>query len=377
MDFSALKQSNDSFLAGMQTRVENKQRLSLSEHAVSTLIGDLEIFQPNPSLINPREIISSASINRIFAHFRSEARSAVAQSLENERIRLQSIIQNCSDEQSRDLIINALLHDYRLRLIREREQRCKQKNCEIYFRINKENIEYLISVEGQAEGVAYNDKIGLFFKAVLEEYCEQTYVVRERIYYQDFVDEIQLAIDYRKLLKVTLKSKSKRTGFEKNNIMYVKPLCITQDSEQFYNYLVGMTSISREGPWQIGSIRLTSILKCEHQMHPMTISSSLQTEIENEIKRKGIQFLSDHYPAQKILVKLTPRGMRMYQSMLHLRPQYQAKTIDGILEFNCSVHQIKNYFFKFGEDALILEPTELANWFTDKYQRAVNRYSAE
>lgn len=375
MDFSALKQSNESFLAGAQTRIENKQRLNLSEHAIAILIRDLEVFQSNASDLSLKETISSSAINRIISHFRSEARSAIAQAVQNERIRLQSVLQKVSSEQAHNLILEALLHDFKYQLIREMELRCQKKGCEIYFRVNKENIEYLISEEGQAEGPVYNDKVGLFFKAILEEYCEQPYVERERIYFKDHMDEIQLAIDYHKLLKVTLITKNKRTGSPKNNIMYVKPFCVTQDSERLYNYLVGMISSMREGPWQIGSIRLTSILKCDHQMHPMTITLSTRTEIEEEIKRKGVQFLSDNQAAQRIVVKFTPKGERMYRSMLHLRPQYLKKTDDGIYEFNCSIHQAKNYFFKFGEDALILEPRYLASSFADKYQRAAKRYT--
>ncbi len=65
----------------------------------------------------------------------------------------------------------------------------------------------------------------------------------------------------------------------------------------------------------------------------------------------------------------------MYRSMLHLRPQYLKKTDNRIYEFNCSIHQAHNYFFKFGEDAIILEPKSLASSFADKYQRAAKSYS--
>lgn len=374
MNFIALKQSNESFLAGFQTRIENKQRMNLSEHAMAILLNDIEVFQPNTSDSDSKEIISSAAINRIIQHFRGEARSSIAQAVQNERIRLQSILKDIESTQTRSPALEAVLHDFESRLIEEMKKRCRQKGCEIYFRIRKENLAYLVSEEGQAEGPAYNDKIGLYFKAILEEYCEQAYAKRERIYFKDHLDEIQLAIDYKKLLKVTLKTKNLRTGSAKNNIMYVKPHSVKQDSERLYNYLVGMMSSCREGPWQIGSIRLTSILKCDHQMHPMTLTSDTRAEIDEEIKRKGVQFLSDNQSAQRIVVRFTPKGERLYRSMLHLRPQYLKKTDDRIYEFHCSIHQAHNYFFKFGEDAIVLEPKSLASSFADKYQRAVRSY---
>ena len=209
---------------------------------------------------------------------------------------------------------------------------------------------------------------------MIEEYCECAYVDREKIFFKDYMDEIQLAIDYKKLLKITLRSKNRMENAGKNNVQYVKPLCVMQDPEHLYNYLVGMISSSREGPWHVGSIRFTSILRCDHQMLPIFISSKAQEEINEEIRRKGVRFLADNQTAQRIVVKFTPKGKGMYQRILHLRPQYVKREAENIYVFSCSIRQAHNYFFKFGKDATILEPKHLAESFQKEYVYAAESY---
>ena len=45
-----------------------------------------------------------------------------------------------------------------------------------------------------------------------------------------------------------------------------------------------------------------------------------------------------------------------------------------IYEFDCTLRQAENYFFKFGHDAMVLEPENLADKFLRKYRNAVKRY---
>ena len=67
--------------------------------------------------------------------------------------------------------------------------------------------------------------------------------------------------------------------------------------------------------------------------------------------------------------------------MVFLRPRYTSiKSLpdEGYLcNFCCSANQIKFYFFKFGEDAQIVSPTELKEYFFENYRKAYNLYKGK
>lgn len=104
------------------------------------------------------------------------------------------------------------------------------------------------------------------------------------------------------------------------------------------------------------------------------LTQNKQDAIEEAIRSKGAQFLSDDKGQERIVAQFTPRGEKMYKSMLHLRPQYRKKRDDRIYEFECPVYQAQKYFFKFGRDVTILEPSSLAERFKEEYIKAAQNY---
>ena len=356
MYFSSIKISSEN---SQQTRIENKQRISLSSHAYSILLHDMDIFRLEAK--KPGEI-SSELINHIFANFHSQAESSIAAALQERRSSLLDQLSAMGDLTAREKAVDLLLKAYTVELEQRSKGRCSQKDHSLTFRVSKKNMDYLLSDEGQREGRYYCDNVGAYFKALLEEYSEYPYVERERIYCKQHVDEIGLAILNRKMLRIVTRNQ---------HVSYVKPLELGQDPERLYNYLVGMMATSQDGDWQIKVIRLSSITSCERREQSAFISSEKEREIRNAIREVGIQYLADTY--NKIVVEFTPHGENMYRSMLHLRPQYTKKS-GNIYEFCCSERQADNYFFKFGHNARILEPERLADAFRRKYENAAKKY---
>lgn len=362
MRFSGLKISNQKYLIGDIERIENKQRISLSSHAYSTLLHDLDVFQPFG--VKQGEL-SSEFLNQIFQNYQSCAESSIAESLHKKRDHLLTLLSGMADASAKNEAINLLIDEYAAKLEQNRKRRTKDKDASLLFRVSKDNLRFLLSDEGQQEAPFYRDDIGGYFKALLEEYCEQPFIIREQIYNRNSVDEINTAIDKELLLKITTR---------KHNISYVKPLALEQDTERLYNYLIGLKSTSREGPWEIGSIRLSSISSCKRQERSGFIRTEEKKEIRNAIKQTGIQYISGHDTFQRIIVELTTEGERMYRSILHLRPRYARKVAEHIYEFHCSIKQAENYFYTFGHNARIREPVFLADMFSRKYKNAAKRY---
>lgn len=259
----------------------------------------------------------------------------------------------------------------------EKKARCRQqdKGCSFFVRLSKPVLEALASDELRKDAAFYGDKVGNYLKALLEEYCALPYAERERIYYKQQLQSIELAITRQEKLKLTLNSRKKPTGgaAAPNNITYLKPLCIQKDTEQLYNYLVGMTSAKPGGPWGMGCVRLSSIKKLSSLKCSGFISADDRRKIAETIQKNGVQYLPEQGAGQTILVRLTPSGERKYQQILHLRPQYARKE-GAVYTFTCTQRQVENYFFKFGHDARILAPQELADKFKRMYESAAEQY---
>lgn len=374
MYFTTLRYTYDSNAEKQLERIENKQRITLSDHAVSTLLMDLDVFNNSDREYLTAKDIPSADVNRIFRAFCSDAESSVHRRLSDEATKLKERLRGICPPELLQKMVSTLLEKRRDGLVESVQNRISKKGIEYYFRINQKNQNYLASDQAQEEAEIYEDNIGHYFKAVLEEYCSLPYTLREQYYFQDLIHSIHAAKAERRLLKIKLHSLNRRT--QKHNILYMKPYDVRQDSGGMYNYLVAMMSDSPGGPWAIGSIRLTSIMELDDQGKDVVITQNKQEAIEEAIRTKGAQFLSDDNGQERIVVQFTPRGEKMYKSMLHLRPQYRKKKSDRIYEFECPAYQARNYFFKFGKDVTILEPASLVSQFKWEYQKALDNYPA-
>lgn len=371
MYFDKLKSKYEEYRRDPRCWIENKQRLDLSDHACKTLISDAEIFCSEQN--SARGTIPSHVINHIFSCYYQSAQSSIAFTLNRLEQQISSQLDFLTSGRSR--VVSVLLENEKGRLLQARDRRCREKGCPIVFRMNMENIKFLADTEeGQAEGIFYNNNIGLYVKAILEEYAEKTYSEREQIYCKAHFNEIEKAIGDKTQLRITLKGTDHSRGVERNRRMYVKPYKICQDSERMYNYLVGLISSDREGPWRIAAIRLSSMESCTKLEIPAFLSAAVRKEIGNQLNKHGVQYISSNDQNQKILVQLTPAGEKMYRRLLHLRPVCTAKYEKSVYEFECTQWQAINYFFKFGRDVKILEPQKLADSFHRRYAAAAKQY---
>ncbi len=369
MKFTGLKESYRFWCSGALERIENKQRLSLSHSAYWILMNDQGIFLPEETGEQPTSLL----INRIFERFKDLAESSVALMLQNQKQALSKALEELPDK---DAAVNLLLAREEDRLSGERSKRLQPKDHTLTLRIHKENLKYLLSEEGQAEGPGYRDNVGLYFKAVLEEYAQLPQYRREQIFYRQTREQLQLALEEKKLLKLVLRSRGRRGEVSANHILYMKPLGLQQDSERLYNYLVGYVCASREGPWNLGSVRLTSVLECIKQERTVSLTLQQQRDAQMRIRDLGVQYLAGEATAQQIRVRLTPEGQRRYQIIRHLRPRVLQQD-QQVYTFYCTLRQAETYFFQFGHHARVLEPESLAQLLQRRYASALRQYEGE
>ena len=346
---------------------ENKQRINLSDRAYLRLLNDNRIFEKNDD-----DKITSALINRIFRNYRETAKASIAVALQNRRAELSRILSTMSSSVERTKVVDLLIKEKAEELMYNVNLLLNDKGNSMNIRLSKESIEYLVSDVGQQEADFYDNNVGAYLKAIIEEYTSLPYIEREKIYHKELIDEIKLAMIDRKLLKLELLTTNIQDGVIKHNLLYVKPYAIINDCESLYNYLVGYVSSQPGGPWNIQSVRLTSIKKCKKQGNTAAITKEQQKDIEILLREKGVQYLSSNN-RENIVVEFTKEGEKRYQRMLHLRPVYISK--DGLkYVFNCTVYQAEAYFFKFGHHAKILSPKTLTIKFSNQYEVAANQY---
>lgn len=373
MTFQNLRFDYQRWLDDPSLRVENKQRLNLSDQAYSVLLNDSDVFRAADSEKRESSGLSSHIINHIFSSFRETAHSSIALACQTRKIDLEKALAPVQPDAAREYAVQLLLDEYQTHLVDELQHRAK-KGKAFSFRINKENLDYLASEEGQRESIFYNGRVGDYIKAILEEYTEYPRVERERIYFKGILDEIQLAISHRTILKLTMHSVSTTRSGTVNNILFVKPLGVQQDLERLYHYLVGLNAACKDGPWIPGAIRLTSIKNAHYLKQPAAVSKEEKKSVENEIRQNGVQYLSDSHSVGMVKVRFTPEGERQYYRILHQRPQFTANPEPLVYEFSCTRFQAEVYFFRYGHNVKILEPKDLADKFMRRYQSAAKQY---
>ena len=73
---------------------------------------------------------------------------------------------------------------------------------------------------------------------------------------------------------------------------------------------------------------------------------------------------------QIIKIRLSENGKKLFKAIKINRPKLIASKED-IFEFEASEEQIKRYFIYFLDDATVIEPIELKEWFIEKYENAL------
>lgn len=354
---------------------DQKIYFNLSEHAYRIINEDRFIFLPESS--KDEKIPFANFINTIFCNFKSDLKSrpefsasaSVHSFLKKEAENLYH-----NDEEgiphfkNIDDIVNGIIkgkyneHDPAQLILKykydEVDKKVKgyPKSVHKQFRVNNENYNYL---KNCSEEVYYgNYDIEKYFKAVIEEYADKPFFEREKIYYKKRIDKIEEAIANK--AKIWIKVGERRD--------VVSPYRVQENKEQTYNYLIAIHDDKRTCCYRLSNLEDFDIDYGSHTI----INSKTKKIIENDIAKKGVEFLTDD--VRFIKVKLSPAGEKYYKSRLHLRPEYIKNINDNVYIFNCTARQAEYYFFNFGEDAIIIEPTELADKMKKRYQNAYNEY---
>lgn len=326
---------------------EQKQHLNLSGFAFSILENDRIVF----GLQNFASII-----NTIFYNFKDDAKASISIALDKRRSELTQVLEKLENPYGEKALAR-LLTAYKEELLNTVTSYGKGQSFK--FRINNENYEYLTSDDRCQEEQYYDEHIGKYIKALIEEYARLPFVAREQIYFAERIERIETAIEKNKWIKVKMQS-----GAEYD----VRPFKLLADKNNTYNYLVALSKDGKAWSYRISNLKDIKVIKSK----AAKINHSEKALLHKELEKKGVQFLGND--SEKIKVLLTDAGKKMYNSMLFLRPDYIDVEEESIYCFDCTALQIEFYFFKFGKEARIVEPQHLKEKFINGYADAMKFY---
>jgi hypothetical protein len=179
---------------------DKKQHLNLSEPAWLIVDQDIKNFY-----LNEKEETKSGFFNRILKNFYETSKASINIRCENKREELKKVFSAKTfasfDGEMKETFIEKYLEVYKKEL--KDKALSYPKGHGEKFRINVENVQLLKDEINEEE--YYDDTIGLYLKALYEEYCEKQNYEREQIFFKDIMDEISMAINESKKLKLAIK----------------------------------------------------------------------------------------------------------------------------------------------------------------------------
>ena len=225
-------------------------------------------------------------------------------------------------------------------------EQSKEKSS-IQFNLNKESS--LIYYDVLRDNNAQNESE--FMRSLLIRYATNPKNKRELFIFKESVERINLAIKDKKNVYIT---------FNDDRKVKVSPYHIGSSDLEIANYIF-CYDFSEEK---------YKNYKLSYLKQVYTTSEVAKWEdsdyIEDVIKNFD-PFLSK---GQVIKVRLSENGKKLLKTIKINRPKLISEDGD-LFEFEASDEQIKRYFSYFFDEATVIEPIELKEWFIEKYENAL------
>ena len=225
-------------------------------------------------------------------------------------------------------------------------EQSKEKSS-IQFNLNKESS--LIYYDVLRDNNAQNESE--FMRSLLIRYATNPKNKRELFIFKESVERINLAIKDKKNVYIT---------FNDDRKVKVSPYYIGSSDLEIANYIF-CYDFSEE---KYKNYKL-SYLK---QVYTTSEGAKWEdSDYRKDVIKNFDPFLSK---GQIIKVRLSENGKKLLKTIKINRPKLISEDGD-LFEFEASDEQIKRYFSYFFDEATVIEPIELKEWFIEKYENAL------
>lgn len=225
-------------------------------------------------------------------------------------------------------------------------EQSKEKSS-IQFNLNKESS--LIYYDVLRDNNAQNESE--FMRSLLIRYATNPKNKRELFIFKESVERINLAIKDKKNVYIT---------FNDDRKVKVSPYYIGSSDLEIANYIF-CYDFSEEK---------YKNYKLSYLKQVYTTSEGAKWEDSDYIKDVIKNFDPFLSKGQVIKVRLSENGKKLLKTIKINRPKLISEDGD-LFEFEASDEQIKRYFSYFFDEATVIEPIELKEWFIEKYENAL------
>ncbi|MGP1428660.1 MAG: WYL domain-containing protein [Fusobacterium sp.] len=227
-------------------------------------------------------------------------------------------------------------------------EQSKEKSS-IQFNLNKESS--LIYYDVLRDNNAQNESE--FMRSLLIRYATNPKNKRELFIFKESVERINLAIKDKKNVYIT---------FNDNRKVKVSPYYIGSSDLEIANYIF-CYDFSEEK---------YKNYKLSYLKQVYTTSEAAKWKDSNYIEDVIKNFDPFLSKGQIIKIKLSENGKKLLKTIKINRPKLITENGD-LFEFEASDEQIKRYFSYFFDEATVIEPIELKEWFIKKYENALKK----
>lgn len=192
-----------------------------------------------------------------------------------------------------------------------------------------------------------------YFRKLFFIYCDQPKYKRELLIFNKTAKLINKAIKNKKKLKIKYKEEYR----------IIEPYFIINSDGETRNYIFCYCDKNKEyRNYRLVNFKAISVMKESFKYY--------NEKHINEMNDNFDPFLSY---GVKVIVRLTEEGKNHFQKVIVNRPKLIDQNED-VFTFECSVLKAKLYFPQFLENAEILEPKELREWFKEKFEKVIKIY---
>lgn len=197
-----------------------------------------------------------------------------------------------------------------------------------------------------------------WIRSLLASYSDLPQDVRERIIFKNNFELVDKAIKEKKKVFFTINNK--------DNKYIISPFKIASSKEELFNYLLG------EYENESLSFRMSRLKSLTILNEPVQYADKVLINFEKMLKN-GPQFAYGSDENQEIVVRLSYFGKALYRRIYLHRPAY-IRCEDDLYYFDCSLNQARQYFERFGKNAIVLKPQNLKDSIETFYNQARKAY---
>ena len=324
-----------------------KYKIYLSDDTRSRLINDAELFEftKKDESVNLNSFLKTLIVNYFdrYRHDNENLLSNIKQDLTG--------ITSISDEDA-SLLAAKIISTYI-----KADSLQNSKNSALTLTVSGSSYEILRVIENN---MLKDTSLSQYLKDMFNSYLSIPRSERETIIFKDTYEDIAKALKEHRILSFTNTTSGEEKAYR------VEPYIIAPSKEEQCNYLLCKDSYSGK-PRTFRISRLRSVF-----VTPDTFP--VDPDIQKELQEKAIRSPHSVSLTVQAVVRLNKYGVKKFKLVTKNRPVV-SKIEGDLYYFDWPELQLEEYFKRFGQDAIVIEPASLKEKIRKFYYYGLQEYS--